>query len=188
MQMRRKSPNPALRTATCAALIAATMAVPVSAESIGSITRYCTTSWRQAGIPADDWEDCTQETMLELLSRLPNSGLADAIEKPDSTERRELMRSIWCVAKRWRRAVARQPVSLDALVERAASDKEDVGDREALIAAMDSLTEQQRSVLQLFIDGHSIADISAELDMPAPRVSDLKYKAIKSLKSALKAA
>ena len=102
--LRRKPQNQALKSATCAALIAASFAVPVSADAVSSIERYCTSSWRQAGIPMHDWEDCTQDTMLELLSRLPQQKVIAAIEKPKSSERRELMRSVCCIAQRWRRS------------------------------------------------------------------------------------
>lgn len=180
---RRKPQNQALKNATCAALIAASFAVPASADAISSIERYCATSWRQAGIPMHDWEDCTQDTMLELLSRLPQKRVAAAIEKPKSSERRELMRSVWCVAQRWRRSSHRQPVSLDVLTERADSrDNANQFDNEALAAAMERLNTTQRQILDLFVEGNTVAEISTQLDLPPARVSDLKYKAIKSLK------
>jgi RNA polymerase sigma factor (sigma-70 family) len=185
---RRNPNNPALKTATCAALIAASFAVPVSSEAISSIERYCTTSWRQAGIPIHEWEDCTQDTMLELLSRMPQKQLAHAIERPKSSERRELMRSVWCVSQRWRRASQRQSVSLDVVAERESSSAnygDGLGDGEALASAMESLGQRQRQILELWMDGNTVADISRQLDLPAARVSDLKYKAIRTLKSQL---
>ena len=111
--------NPALAKATCAALIAASFAVgsPADADALQSIERYCQSSWRLAGIPPFDWEDCTQDAVLELLSRVPRQALPSAINQAASTERRELMRSIWCVAQRWRRQVQRAPVSLDLLAD-----------------------------------------------------------------------
>lgn len=182
---RTKRHNPALKRATCAALIAATFAVPVSAESIASIERYCTSSWRQAGIPMHDWEDCTQDTMLELLSRVPHKQLAHAIEKPQSSERRELMRSVWCVAQRWRRATQKRPVSLDLLGDwqEGTSSDTDFVDQEALSSAMQSLSSTQQQILGLFVDGNSIADIAKQLELSPAGVSDQKYKAIRSLKS-----
>jgi RNA polymerase sigma factor (sigma-70 family) len=183
--LRRKSQNQALKTATCAALIAASFAVPVSAMAIGSIERYCSSSWRQAGIPMHDWEDCTQDTMLELLSRLPQNGVAVAIDNPKSSERRELMRSVWCVAQRWRRSSQRQPVSMDVLAERAGTrdDVDELFDAEALAAAMERLNSTQRRILDLWVEGNTVAEISDQLDLPTPRVSDLKYKAIRSLRA-----
>lgn len=186
--MRRPAYNPALKRATCAALIAATFAIPVSAETVHSIERYCTTSWRQAGIPIQDWEDCTQDTLLELLSRLPQQRVSQAIEKPKSDERRELMRSVWCVAQRWRRGSQRQAVSLDLVADCETQDSSkdwDFADGELVNAALDSLGETQRNILRLWGDGNSVAEISAQLDMPPARVSDQKYKAIRSLKAKL---
>ena len=179
----RRKTNPALKRATCAALIAATFAVPVSAEAITSIERYCTTSWRQAGIPLHDWEDCTQDTMLELLSRVPQQQLSIAIEEPSSTSRRELMRSVWCVAQRWRRATLKNPVSLDAIgYDQSECKDEQQFDLEVVSAAMEKLSETQREILSRYCDGSSIAEIADELDLPPARVSDQKYKAIRELK------
>ena len=187
--MRPKPPNPALQKATCAALIAASFAVgtPVDAESVSSIERYCTTSWRQAGIPQHDWEDCTQDTMLELLSRLPQNRLNSAIGQPKSTERRELMRSIWCVSQRWRRASQRQAVSLDLLADvasRPTTVEDALADAELIECALNQLSAAQRQILELWGAGNSIAEISDQLEIPAARVSDQKYKAIRSLRSA----
>lgn len=185
----RPRSNPALKRATCAALIAATFAVPVSAEAITSIERYCTSSWRQAGIPLQDWSDCTQDTMVELLSRVPQQRVAQAIDRPDSDERRELMRSVWCVAQRWRRAAKRATVSIDAVdgwdPVATTSEAETPFDAEAVSAALDQLSETQQRILQLYCDGNSIADIAEQLEMPAARVSDQKYKAIRVLKKRL---
>lgn len=183
---RRNSSNPALKTATCAALMAASLAVPVNSQAVTSIERYCTTSWRQAGIPMHDWEDCTQDTLLELLSRLQPKQIEDAIQRPMSSERRELMRSIWCVSQRWRRGSKRQPVSLDSLPEcdcRSETARDMPWDTEAVATAMDVLNANQRRILQLWSDGNTVAEIAAELDLPAARVSDLKYKAIRKLRA-----
>lgn len=188
--LRRNRQNPALATATCAALLAASFAVsPLEAASIESIERYCNSSWRQAGIPQADWEDCTQDTMLELLSRLPQRDVARAIENSSSPERRELMRSIWCVAQRWRRQMQRSPVSLDVMPDYGEDEQVHFVDRlanvEVLERGLEELTETQQSILKLWCDGHSVADIAQELEMSAARVSDQKYKAIRTLKARL---
>ena len=188
--LRPNRQNPALATATCAALLAASFAVsPLDAASIESIERYCNSSWRQAGIPQTEWEDCTQDTMLELLSRLPQRDVTRAINNSSSPERRELMRSIWCVAQRWRRQTNRSPVSLDLLPDRGEDESVHFVDRisnaEVLERGLEQLTEVQRSILKLWCDGYSVADIAEELEMPAARVSDQKYKAIRLLKSRL---
>lgn len=181
--------NPALKRATCAALLAATFAVPVNAEAITSIERYCSSSWRQAGIPLQEWSDCTQETMVELLSRVPQQRIANAIAHPDSEERRELMRSVWCIAQRWRRNSKRSPVSLEAVEAfDPAAQSEDADrpfDDEAVAAAIDNLNATQQQIIRLFCDGHSISEIADQLDIPPARVSDQKYKAIRELKKRL---
>ena len=41
------------------------------AEAIQDISRYCTTCWRNARLPADRWGDCTQEVFRRLLDRVP---------------------------------------------------------------------------------------------------------------------
>ena len=184
----RKQGNRAFKTAaTCAALIAASLATPVAAQHINALERYCTSSWRQAGIPAHDWEDCTQDTMLELLNRIPQRKLADAIEQPKSPERRELMRSVWCVAQRWRRAHQRNPVSLDLLPDPGADNIDSISreEREEIQNAIDDLSSTQQQVLNQWLEGNSVAEIAENLQLPPERVSDQKYKAIRKLKKRL---
>lgn len=134
-----------------------------------------------------DWEDCTQDTMLELIERLPKQQLSTAIEQPSSPARRELMRSVWCVAQRWRRAGQRKPVSLD-IVGYDHADRtinEEQFDHEELSAAIQNLSATQQQILKQYCEGSSIAEIAADLDLPAARVSDQKYKAIRELKKSL---
>lgn len=182
----RRIRKPAFATATCAALIAASLAAPVSADAINSIERYCTISWRQAGIPDHDWDDCTQDTMLELLSRLPGKRFEQAIENASSPERRELMRSVWAVAQRWRRAARRSPVSLDVVQSQVSADAPELpGDAEALAQALENLNDTQQKIISLWLDGNTVAEISDQLKITAARVSDQKYKAIRSLKRQL---
>ena len=182
-----KRKNPTLAKATCAALLAASFAVgsPLDAAAVSSLERYCNASWRQAGIPQADWEDCTHDTMLELLNRLPRQrDVARAITTSGSNQRRELVRSIWCVAQRWRRHFQRQPVSLTSLPDRARVDGDfanRLADEEIVQQALASLSATQREILELCRDGYAIAEIATRLDMPPARVSDQKYKAIKTL-------
>ena len=186
--MPSRKQNPVFKTAaTCAALIAASLATPVAAQHVNALQRYCTSSWRQAGIPLHDWEDCTQETMLELLNRIPQRKLADAIEQPRSPERRELMRSVWCVAQRWRRANHRNPVSLDLLPEPGSARYEKISaeDREEIQQAINGLSSMQQQILHQWLDGNSVAEIAENLELPPERVSDQKYKAIRKLKTRL---
>jgi RNA polymerase sigma factor (sigma-70 family) len=191
--MAAKTKHPAFKNATCAALIAASFAMscPVEGDSISSIQRYCQTSWRQAGIPPQEWDDCTQETIAELLSRVPRGEISKAIDQSRSAERRELMRSVWCVAKRYRRASQRRTTSLDVLGDLESGQacaEERLAASETLDRGLETLSESQREILSLWGDGNSIAEISAQLDVPVARVSDQKYKAVRALRKGFLAA
>ena len=72
------------------------------AGALERINGYWATSWRNARIAPQDWDDCTQQVYAELLDRVSRDGLATAIEDAESRERRELKRSIWCTIQRWR--------------------------------------------------------------------------------------
>lgn len=202
-----------LQQATCVAILAASLAAPLPSEAASTITqsvgvasavaggaflkasvvdairRYCHSSWRQARIPNHDWDDCTQDVMVELLTRLNGEEISQAVGDLDSEHRRELMRSVWCVAQRWRRANNKQSVSIDQLAEPSIavnSDWEDV-DLEKLDSAIDSLTPTQQTIMSRSRNGDSVAEIASSLDIPAPRVSDQKYKAIRKLHGMLTA-
>lgn len=199
-----------IQQATCAAILAASFAAPLSADSnqamqgataasllassclalkssaIDAIQRYCISSWRQAGIPEHEWDDCTQDALLELMSRLPRSKVNQAIEDPGSPERRELMRCVWCVTQRWRRALMKQPVSLDVISDQVDQrSRESAFDLEGLEHAMQELSPTQQQILHLLRQGDSVAEIAEELNVPAARVSDQKYKAVRKLQKAL---
>ena len=190
--MRAKLQSPALKTATCAALIAASIAIGqdarASSSSIDSIERYCRTSWKQAGIPQQEWEDCTQETLAELLSRLPEKQLSSAIDEPKSQGRRELMRSVWCVLQRWRRATKKQTVSLHEIydgVQVEGDGPRALAQSEFLNKGLQRLSDMQREILKLWSHGNTVAEIADRLRVPPARVSDQKYKALRNLRSQL---
>lgn len=159
------------------------------ASAVDQISRYCSTSWRNAGIGSNEWPDCTQEAFAELLSRVSRAGLRVAIENPGSDERRELNRSIWCTIQRWRRA--RRPGSLDGFdvddprtddpVEALAAD--DL--RELVDEARLDLSPRQSRILGEWLDGHSVGEIAERLNIAPARVSDEKYKAIRQLRRGL---
>jgi hypothetical protein len=94
-----------LPLATCAAVITACGGTAVTvgavdAATIQSIDNYCAASWRRANIPRQDWDDCSQQAFVRLLSRVSRDGLADAIEHAHSQHRRELNRCIWATTQR----------------------------------------------------------------------------------------
>ena len=55
-------------------------------------------------------------------------------------------------------------------------------------AAADLLSPRQQRILQLSFDGWSVHEIALELQLPAERVSDEKYKAIRKLRGSFDSA
>ena len=149
-------------------------------EAVERIGRYCDASWRNARVNRDDWGDCTQEVFLRLLERCSPAGLQPAIDNPESAERRELNRSIWATAQRWRRAVRRIPLNEAAVSDHRESETVRRYELRALLAS-DCLSERQRQILAMYADGYAIAEIADVLGLAPARVSDEKYKAVARL-------
>ncbi len=192
--------------AACAAVLAASVGTEILAGSLESciaerhtlaqIERYCTTSWRNARVPDSEWHDLTQDAFVELLGRLPQETWRTALDAPESEERRELNRSIWCVAQRWRRAPKSRPLAEDAVAVTQApptgcdrsspngATSAAVDDRTVAVrAALETLSSRQRDVLTRWSRGASIAEISRETGLDAGRVSDAKYKGLRRLRA-----
>ncbi len=176
-----------------AAVVLATSLGSAAAEAqesraIESIDRYCQASWRNARIDRQDWEECTQQTFVELLDRVSRDRWAEAISNNQSSERRELNRSIWRIAQRWRRAPRFQHGVAFELAqttpEREPLDGPGLDDVLRILSAPETgLSSRQQDVMQRWVDGSSIAEIAAELDLPTARVSDEKYKAIQKVRA-----
>ncbi len=190
MRMDPSTSAKTLSLAACAVAMAATVSTTQAQDTaaIDSMQRYCMTSWRNAGINQQDWEDCTQEAITLMLERVSRSRLAQAMRSGESPERRELNRSIWCTAQRWRRRP--KHVSLEACdsMERSAQDpthetKESLDSAMAL--AGDCLTPRQQAIISMYRDGWSIREIADELDISSARASDEKYKAVRKLRQRL---
>jgi RNA polymerase sigma factor (sigma-70 family) len=162
-------------------------AADVSPKSLNDIGRYCTTCWRNARLPADAWPDCTQEVFRRLLERVPMSRWAQAL-KAEGDERREFLRAIDAVKKRTQRARRHGDGTESASDPRLESAAQVAEDREAVEqAATRLLSSRQQRILQMSFEGHSVQDIGADLSLPAERVSDEKYKAIRKLRAHLAA-
>ena len=156
----------------------------VSDHALGGITRYCSACWRNARLPLDRWGDCTQEVFTRLLERVPLSDWERLLGE-ESDERREFLRAIDTVKKRHQRARARS-IGLGGPVPdtRDGAERREAENREVLqLAAQRVLSARQQQIVQMICAGHSIADIAAELALPAERVSDEKYKAIQKLRA-----
>lgn len=178
-----------LMLAACAVAFATAVGAPGSTpaaevNAIHKIERYCTTSWRNAGIRPQEWEDCTQQALVELLSAMSSADLQVAIEQPESEPRRELNRAVWRLVQRCRRQV-REVSLLDVFPEpRATTDHQD--DWRAIeLAADELLSPRQQQILEWTRDGWRVADIASKLEASSERISDEKYKAISKLRARL---
>jgi len=188
MSHRRNSDRPFKLAAYAVAVAAAVGAAPAASsaaslsqtQTIEQIERYCTASWRNAGIAPQEWQDCTQQALLELLERIPQDLLPVAVTDVESAERRELNRSVWRAVQRWRRRP--RPVDLAAeVVDGRAHCEGDVWEQ-VEEAGRTHLSDRQNRILALARDGWRVQEIAAELNLPTHRVSDEKYKAINRLR------
>ncbi len=182
----RKSGYTTKVSAACAmavALAVGPQADQAEAVAVRQIERYCTASWRNAGIAPQDWSDCTGEAFARLLARVGRERLGRAVAEAASQERRELNRSIWSTVQRWRRARPHISLCHQPPAPQAAASELDA--RDVVSAALRTLPPRQRMVIELWSRGWSIAEIAQHMRLPAARVSDLKYKALRGLRSTL---
>ena len=184
-----------LSRATYAAMLAAGISLcsGAQAESYESLQRYCECSWQRAGIPRQDWTDCTHDTIVELI--------ADAKQQPETEtpSERHLKRCVWRVAKRWQRE--KRACQLDncdptviATQDSPAADA-DPADNETELAlqdqqlevAMKQLSNQQREIIQRWSAGQTVKQIATDLNLTSGKVSNLKYKALRKIEQVLQA-
>ncbi len=159
-------------------------------EVVRDIQRYCVVCWKNAHLDPGLWDDCTQEVCCRLLGKVRAGELElESVLEDDTPERRELVRAIDMVRKRVQRA--RRHQSLDGEV---GPDPVDLDDRdrtslelgEILVAARrEVLTPRQDQIIERWTHGWTVPEIAAELDLPCPRVSDEKYKALRKLQNHL---
>jgi RNA polymerase sigma factor (sigma-70 family) len=157
----------------------------VTQDAIADINRYCTTCWRNARLPVTSWGDCTQEVFARLLQRLPADAWKQVLQS-EGEERREFLRAIDAVKKRTQRA-RKFSGCLDAVADRhEAVSRRQAEERELVRQkAAELLTARQQRILQLSFDGWTVQEMAQELHLPAERVSDEKYKAIRKLRDHL---
>jgi RNA polymerase sigma factor (sigma-70 family) len=165
-------------------------AAPARAEAadgtvriVNDMSRYCTVCWRNARLHPDYWNDCTQEVFSRMLQRITPDAWEQAL-RGEGEERREFLRAIDAVKKRTQRAL-RRSTSLHEVVAdgRDAQERRQADEREAVRrAAAELLSPRQQRILQLSFDGWSVQEIAEDLQLPAERVSDEKYKAIRKLR------
>jgi RNA polymerase sigma factor (sigma-70 family) len=165
---------------------AAVPSADASLQAVGDLSRYCTVCWRNARIPPDCWGDCTQEVFSRLLQRV-RPGTWDTVLSGEGEERREFLRAIDAVKKRTQRGLRRSSNLVGVVADpHGRHERELADDREAVARAADVvLSPRQRQVLRLSFEGWSVQDIAGELHIPAERVSDEKYKAVRKLRDHL---
>jgi RNA polymerase sigma factor (sigma-70 family) len=159
--------------------------VTASEPAVADISRYCSTCWRNARLPADAWNDCTQEVFKRLLERVPAARWGLALQG-EGDERREFHRAIDAVKKRVQRSRRHSDAVEGAADLRPLSEQRIAEDRETVrLAAEELLSARQQRILQLSFEGFTAQEIARELTLPVERVSDEKYKAIRKLRAHL---
>jgi RNA polymerase sigma factor (sigma-70 family) len=158
-------------------------------RAVNDISRYCTACWRNARLHPDVWTDCTQEVFTRLMERVNPDGWSDLL-KGDGDERRELVRAIDTVKKRSQRGRKLFSGADDLATDRRDLDERRRADDRAAVkeAAQELLSARQQKILQMSFEGWSVQDIAGELKLPAERISDEKYKAIRKLREHLEPA
>lgn len=154
----------------------------VTARAVSDMSRYCTACWRNARLHPDCWTDCTQEVLCRLLERVAPDDWSQVL-KIEGEERREFLRAIDTVKKRTQRGKKFAALPEFLADRREARDRCLASDRQMVAqAAADLLSDRQQQILALSFDGWPVYDIAKELRLPAERVSDEKYKAIRKLR------
>ncbi len=155
------------------------------AEVFEKVQSYCCASWRNARIPRDDWDDCTQQVILELLERMNEQDLGEAISNTDCEQRRELNRAVWRISKRTTRRTSTVPLNgYDVADQQTSIEIEEREQKLTKLKAVcdENLGQQQRQVIHRILDGKSIPEIADELSTTPARVSDAKYRAVQKIK------
>jgi RNA polymerase sigma factor (sigma-70 family) len=164
----------------------ATAAPEATVRAVTDLSRYCTTCWRNARLHPDCWTDCTQEVFSRLMERVAPEGWGRVL-KAEGEERREFLRAIDTVKKRTQRRRPWSTCLTDVIADpHDAHERRLADDREVVRQAADELlSARQRRILHLSFEGWSVQEIAVELKLPAERVSDEKYKAVRKLRQHL---
>ena len=154
-----------------------------SARAVNDICRYCTACWRNARLPMDTWQDCTQDVLTRLIQRL-NPKAWEQVFQPEGYERQEFVRAIDAVKKRTQRHLKKTSYVNSVIPDYSAGrERYQLEEREAVQqAASEVLSERQQQILKLSMEGWSVQEIADELTIGPERVSDEKYKAIRKLR------
>jgi DNA-binding CsgD family transcriptional regulator len=158
----------------------------VGPDVVRDITRYCQACWRNARLPEDRWQDCTQQVFARLLERVPVGQWATLLADDEAAERKEFYRAIDAVKKRTQRARRHAELAPDFADGRNRATDYLREQREAVaLASQAVLSERQQRIVEMTAHGWAVPDIAAELNTTPERVSDEKYKAIRKLRDHL---
>src|SRR5262245_26088710 len=157
-----------------------------NAPAVADLSRYCTACWRNAHLPVDTWNDCTQEVLCRLLRTVPMESWSQTLQL-ESEEHRELVRAIDAVKKRTQRQKKWSSQALDTVADRSDNQRREFDEERATVskAAEELLTPRQQRIIQLSFEGWSVNEISQKLSLTPERISDEKYKAIRKLRAHL---
>jgi RNA polymerase sigma factor (sigma-70 family) len=184
--LKRRGAVAALVLGTAISTFGSSAAAEASPRTLGDISRYCTACWRNARLHPDSWTDCTQDVFTRLLERVQPQAW-DRVLSSDGEERREFLRAIDAVKKRTQRGRRFGAVDGSLVADlRDGSERERLDDRQVVDqVAEELLSARQQQILRLSFEGSSVQAIAEELNLPAERVSDEKYKAIRKLRDHL---
>ena len=158
----------------------------LSLETIRDITRYCNACWRNARLPADEWNDCTQQVLARLLERVEPGRWSLALVNDEGEDRKEFVRAIDTVKKRTQRGRKFADLAADVADHRGPQELSRHDLREQVNAvAHEVLSPRQRRIVELSAGGWNVPEIADELGTTPERVSDEKYKAIRKLRTRL---
>jgi RNA polymerase sigma factor (sigma-70 family) len=161
------------------------MSPETTLKAISELGRYCSTCWRNANLPHDAWTDCTQEVFTKILQRVPQNSWTQILHG-EGEERREFMRAIDAVKKRTQRA-RKYGNGIEYVADRRQQNQWDIASEREMVreAAKEVLSPRQQRILEMSFDGWAVQEVAEKLCLPAERVSDEKYKAIRKLREHL---
>ncbi len=151
---------------------------------IDGIQRYCSSSWRAAGMPRAVWEDGTQDVMIRMLERVPRREWSVALDDACSVERQQLKRAVWTVVKRESRRRHLAPLSeVSPLAVTVADDRNAADDlaeliEQALRSGRHPISSRQSQILVLLGKGYMVNEVAKKMGLTTGQVSNLKYKAL----------
>ena len=153
-------------------------------RAVNDISRYCSSCWRNARLPADSWGDCTQDVFQRLLERVPPARWTRVFAS-EGDERQEFLRAIDTVKKRVQRDRQRFSGMQEEVTDRRSPRDQELRETRSMLheAAEQTLSQRQQRIMRWSCEGWSVAQMAEELGLSAARISDEKYKAIHKLRT-----